>query len=96
MPAYLIVNFAIEDADLYKSYQKGAIPALGIGSTSKPLAVDRSSLALEGDAGDHTVVLEFESTEAAKAAYDSGDYQAVLPDRLNATSKHFCVIAAGL
>jgi uncharacterized protein (DUF1330 family) len=94
MPAYLIVNYNIDDADAYKEYQKGAAPALGIGSKSKLLVLEHHSDVVEGDtAGSNTVVLE--SREEAKAIYDSGDYQAVLPTRLNATSSHFAVIVDG-
>lgn len=96
MPAYLIVNYNIDDVDAYKEYQKGAGPALQIGSSSKLLVLDGDSEQVEGEgAGKQTVVLEFESKEQAKALYDSGDYQAVLPTRLGATSAHFAVIVDG-
>ena len=92
MAAYLIVNFSIDNPDLYKTYQKGAVPALGIGSTSTLRVIDSDTDVVEGDAGHQTVVLEFESKEKAHEVYDSGDYQAVIGDRFNATSKHFAII----
>jgi len=96
MTAYLIVNYNIDDSDAYKEYQKGAGPALKIGSDAKLLALDHKSERLEGDtAASQTVVIEFESKEAAKAIYESGDYQAVLPTRLGATSSHFAVLVDG-
>ncbi|MGH1492457.1 MAG: DUF1330 domain-containing protein [Acidimicrobiales bacterium] len=96
MTAYLIVNYDIEDADGYKSYQKGAAPALKIGSEAKLLVLDHNSNQVEGDnAGSNTVVLEFESMERAREIYESGDYQAVLPARLEATSKHFALLVEG-
>jgi len=96
MAAYLIVNYNIDDVDAYKEYQKGAGPALQIGSATKLLVLDGDSEQVEGEgAGKQTVVLEFESKEAAKAIYESGDYQAVLPTRLGATSSHFAVIVDG-
>ena len=96
MPAYLIVNYNIEDGDAYGEYQKGAGPALKIGSECKLLVLDPASDQLEGEgAGRQTVVLEFESKEKAKEIYESGDYQAVLPTRLNATSSHFAVLVDG-
>ncbi|MDH4144698.1 MAG: DUF1330 domain-containing protein [Acidimicrobiia bacterium] len=96
MAAYLIVNFDVDDPDTYKSYQKGAVPSLGIGESSKLVAYDRDTLQLEGEgAGHQTVVLEFESIDAARAAYDSQAYQEVLPLRFQATSKHFCLLVKG-
>lgn len=96
MTAYLIVNYTVEDADAYREYQGGAGPALRIGSECKLLVLDSASDQLEGEgAGQQTVVLEFESKEKAKEIYNSGDYQAVLPKRLGATSKHFAVLVDG-
>jgi uncharacterized protein (DUF1330 family) len=96
MTAYLIVNYSVADADLYKSYQKGAGPALQIGSECKVLVLDSNSEVVEGETGGHqTVVLEFESKERAKEIYESGDYQAVLPTRLKATTNHFAVLVDG-
>ena len=96
MPAYLIVNYSVQDADAYKDYQKGAGPALKIGSECKVLVLDPASEHLEGErAGHQTVVLEFETKEKAKEIYQSGDYQAVLPTRLGATTDHFAVLVDG-
>ena len=96
MPAYLIVNYSVQDADAYGEYQKGAGPALKIGSECKVLVLDPASELIEGEsAGHQTVVLEFESKERAKEIYQSGDYQAVLPTRLNATTDHFAVLVDG-
>ena len=96
MTAYLIVNYAVDDADAYAEYQKGAGPALKIGTDTKVLVLDTATEVVEGDsAGHQTVVLEFESKDKAKEIYESGDYQAVLPTRLNATSKHFAVLVEG-
>jgi uncharacterized protein (DUF1330 family) len=38
------------------------------------------------------VVLKFESTEKAREIYDSGDYQAIVGKRHDATSNHFAVL----
>ena len=96
MAAYLIVNFDIDDPDTYRTYQKGAVPSLGIGTTSRVVAYDTATTCVEGEgAGAQTVVLEFESMEAAKAAYESKEYQDVLPLRFDATSRHFGVLVEG-
>ncbi|MEZ5341679.1 MAG: DUF1330 domain-containing protein [Acidimicrobiales bacterium] len=92
MAAYLIVNFDIDNPDLYRTYQKGARPALSIGTDSTVRVFDSASECLEGEAGHQTVVLEFESKAKARELYESGDYQAVIGDRFNATSKHFAIL----
>ncbi|MEM8902167.1 MAG: DUF1330 domain-containing protein [Actinomycetota bacterium] len=96
MSAYLIVNYTVDDAEAYGQYQQGAGPALKVGSECKVLVLDPASEQVEGEgAGHQTVVLEFESMERAKEIYHSGEYQAVLPTRLGATSKHFAVLVNG-
>ena len=58
--------------------------------------LDAASTQLEGEgAGAQTVVLRFESLEKAREIYESGEYQAVLPKRLQATSKHFALLVNG-
>jgi uncharacterized protein (DUF1330 family) len=96
MAAYLIVNFDVDDPDAYRQYQKGAVPSLGIGGSSRLVAYDTDTKQVEGaDAGHQTVVLEFDTMEEAQAAYDSNAYQEVLPLRFQATSKHFGLLVEG-
>lgn len=97
MPAYLIVNYKIENPELYGEYSAAAGPALKIGQECQLLAIDTQSERLEGDtAGHQTIILSFESKEKARALYESGDYQAVIGKRLEATSHHFAVLVDGL
>ncbi len=96
MSAYLIVNYDVDDPDGYAEYQKGAGPALRVGSESELIVLDTNSTRLEGDsAGHQTVVLRFDDADAARRIYDSGEYQAVLPQRLGSTSKHFAILVDG-
>lgn len=96
MSAYLIVNYDIDDPELYAEYQGGAAPALRVGSECTLVVLDSASEQVEGEgAGKQTVVLEFESMEKAKELYHSGEYQAVIGQRLAATSKHFAVLVNG-
>ncbi|MEM7091506.1 MAG: DUF1330 domain-containing protein [Actinomycetota bacterium] len=96
MPAYLIAHYNVENPDLYREYQKGAGPALKIGSESKLIVLDSASNQVEGEpAGVQTVVLEFESMEKAKEIYESGEYQDVIGKRLDATSAHYAVLVEG-
>lgn len=98
MPAaYLIVNYKVDDPQLYGEYAAAAGPALKMGEACELLAFDPKTEQIEGDgAGHQTVVLKFESREKAKEAYASGAYQAVVGKRLKATSKHFAVLVDGL
>jgi len=97
MPAYLIVNYKVEDPSLYGEYAKLAGPAIGIGNECQLIAFDPRSEQLEGDsAGHQTLILKFDSKEKAKALYESKEYQAVIGKRLDATSQHFAVLVEGL
>jgi uncharacterized protein (DUF1330 family) len=71
---YVILTEAIKDPAGMAAYGKAARSAMGNGVTI--LSVDRKPQVLEGTwHGDQTVVLEFESVEAARAWYKSEEYQ---------------------
>lgn len=92
----MIVHYNIADPDAYKSYQKGAGPALKIGAECKLLVLDPASHQIEGEPqGKQTVVLEFESMEKAREIYESEAYQDVVGIRLGATTDHFAVLVEG-
>jgi len=96
MSAYLIVNYDVDDPEMYADYQAGATPALRIGTECDVAVFDPASEQIEGDgAGKQTVVLKFESMEKAKEIYNSGEYQAIIAKRHDATSKHFAVLVNG-
>ena len=93
MSAFLIVNYDIDNPELYGEYQAGAVPALRVGTECEVVVFDADSERIEGDrAGRQTVVLKFDSIEKAKEIYESGEYQAVVGKRLAATSNHFAVL----
>jgi len=96
MPAYLIVNYKVEDPELYGKYSAAAGPALAIGEKCKLLVFDPKTDAIEGSPGPQTVVLEYPSKEEAKAAYESKAYQDVVGMRHDSTSEHFAVLVNGL
>jgi len=51
------------------------------------LVFDVAAETIEGEApGPQTVVIKFDSTDAAKAWYESSEYQAVVGKRLSATA----------
>jgi len=97
MPAYLIVNYNVENPELYGEYSAAAGPVMKIGEACQLLAVDPASVRLEGDsAGHQTIILSFDSKEKAREVYESGEYQAIIGKRLEATSNHFAVLVDGV
>ena len=96
MSAYVIVNYDVDNAELHREYQGGAVPALKIGSECEVVVSEPASEQVQGEgAGKQTIVLKFESMEKAKEIYESGEYQAVIDKRHDATSKHFAVLVNG-
>ncbi|QQK51196.1 DUF1330 domain-containing protein [Mycobacterium avium subsp. paratuberculosis] len=70
---YAILTEAIKDPEGMKAYAKAAGSAM---SGATVLAVDTALTVIEGTwHGDQTVVLEFESVDAARAWYESEGYQ---------------------
>lgn len=94
MPAYLVANYDVVDADKYREYQQGAAPIMAGGG--RLLVLDPASTVKEGDAAAQTVVIEYPTKEAALAAYESADYQAVIGIRLDATANGRAVIVEGM
>ena len=80
---YVIVTEAVKDPDGMRAYGRAAGPTIAQGGASV-LAADPNPEVLEGEwHGNQTVVLEFESVEAARAWYESPAYQEILPLRTN-------------
>ena len=93
MTAYLIVNYDVVDAHAYRAYQKQSRPIMGGGG--KLLVLDGASIGKEGTPGAQTVVIEYPTKEAALAAYESDEYQAVVGIRLSAITNGRAVIVDG-
>ncbi|MCX4091685.1 DUF1330 domain-containing protein [Nocardia sp. alder85J] len=91
--AYVIVTEAISDPAGMEAYSRAAAPSLAAGG-AKVLAVDSRPQVLEGGwHGDKTVVLEFESPEAARAWYDSEGYSRAKPLRHAAADSNAVIIS---
>src|ERR1700721_3676564 len=70
---YVILTESIKDPEGMKAYGRAAGAAMG---GVNILAVDTKAAVIEGTwHGDQTVVLEFESVDAARAWYESEAYQ---------------------
>jgi uncharacterized protein (DUF1330 family) len=95
MAAYFIAQYVVNDRSLYGEYQKGAGPTIAAHG-AELVAFDVASETVEGTPpGPQTVVLKFESTEKARAWYESAEYQAVVGKRLKAT-EGFAIIAQSM
>jgi uncharacterized protein (DUF1330 family) len=93
MTAYLIANYDVVDIDAYRNYQRQSMPIMAGGA--KLLVLDPASSVREGDGGAQTVVIEYPTREAAEAAYESDEYQAVAGIRHGATANGRAVIVDG-
>jgi uncharacterized protein (DUF1330 family) len=95
MAAYFIAQYVVNDPKLYREYQVGAGPTIQA-CGGEVVAFDVAAETIEGKPpGPHTVIVKFESTEAAKAWYRSPAYQAVVGKRLAATHG-FAVISQSM
>jgi len=91
--AYVIVTEAIKDPVGLETYARAAGASLAA-SGAAILAVDDTPQQLEGEwHGDRTVVLEFESVEAARAWYESAEYEKAKPLRQAAADSNMVIVA---
>jgi len=93
MAGYFVANYRITNQAQYKEYLAAVGPSLTAHGAERVI-VDRDSELLEGSAGEVTVVLRFPSKAAAKAWYDSPEYQAIRHLRTD-SSQGIGVIAEG-
>jgi uncharacterized protein (DUF1330 family) len=87
---YVILTEAIKDPEGMKAYGQAARTAMG-GATI--LAVGAPKVIEGGWHGDQTVLLEFESVEAARAWYESEGYQKAAKLRQAAADCNGVIIA---
>jgi len=80
MSAYMIFNYAITDQEGYKAYPPAAMPSIGAHG-AEVLVADYASERKEGSPGHVTVVLRFDSKEAALEWYESAEYQEAMAIR---------------
>lgn len=95
MPALLIINYGdILDQEQLDAYRGPAAKILVDDFGGKPTVFTSETLNMgEGyGSGAHTVAIEYESVEAAQAAYDSEAYQDILGQRLAATRSGFAIV----
>jgi len=90
--AYVVFTEAIHDPEKMAEYSKLAGASMA-GHAPRPLAIGPAET-LEGEwPGNQTVILEFDSVEAAKAWYNSEAYQQAIPVRQAAADCQAAIIA---
>ena len=93
MPAYLLAlrEGPVRDPEAMAEYQR--INRENQGDFKlKPLAVYGATDALEGEAPDGTIIVEFPSVEEARAWYNSPGYQAAIPYRQKAADYRVFIV----
>jgi uncharacterized protein (DUF1330 family) len=93
MAGYLIANYRITNAQAYGAYPPAVIPTL-MAHNAEVLVADYESEPVEGEPASVTIVLKFVSKEAARAWYDSPEYQEIVGLRTD-NSEGFVVFADG-
>ena len=92
---YVIFTETVRDQPRYDAYLQKAVPTV-LQSGGRALAMHTGADVIEGQwPGKLTVVLEFDSVEAARAWYESPAYQAVIGER-HASADANAVIVPGL
>ena len=95
MPAYLVADLMILNADAFAAYVKVAGPVIEKFG-GRALARSDTAIALEGAPPNYFVIIQFDSMDAAKRFYHSEDYREPLQRRLAgiATGRVFLVDGA--
>ena len=92
MPVYVVAQGRIENRDMLDQYVAKVIPTIQSGG-GRILGFDESPEVVEGEIENpRTVILEFPTNDDFRAWYDSADYQAILPLRLESTPGSLIVV----
>jgi len=85
MAAFFVAQYTVNDAAKYGEYAQGAGPTVAAHG-GEVLSFDVAAETMEGTApGPQTVIIKFDSAEAAKGWYNSAEYQALVGIRLSCT-----------
>lgn len=91
---YFIFTEDIHDQDGMNAYSGKAVPTV-LQSGGRPIVVEDNADVIEGTwHGSRTIIIEFDSVDAAKGWYNSPEYQAVIGMR-HAAAESNAVIVGG-
>lgn len=91
MTAYWIAHVTVTDPEAYQGYQALAPAAFAVHG-ARFLARGGAHEVLEGPMLDRHVVIEFPSLAAARACYQSAEYQAARARREGAAVAHVVIV----
>ncbi|MEL6883390.1 MAG: DUF1330 domain-containing protein [Pseudomonadota bacterium] len=91
---YIIGHITVNDPEAYKEYVEKDTPIL-LGHGASPLVRGGDAQSMEGPEFSRHVVFEFETYEAALAAYNDPEYQEVMKIR-HRTATSMIVVAEGV
>jgi uncharacterized protein (DUF1330 family) len=90
---YVIMTETIRDSAGMEAYGQQSFPTM-MRAGGQVLIADDAAEVLEGDwSSTRTVVLEFESVDAARDWYRSADYQAAIPLRQAAADTNIVIVS---
>ena len=97
VPAFMIANFIVHDADEYRKYEQGFFPILKKHG-GEFFTYDDNSRTLEGNAPreGRLVIFKFPSEQAALDWYEDPEYQAISEFRRAGTEMQFLTLVHGL
>ena len=84
MAGYVIANYEVTNGEGYQNYLATVVPTIAAHG-GKILVAGSDHDGVEGSPGPVTVVLEFPSKAAARAWYDSPEYQEIVHHRTDNT-----------
>ncbi len=94
MPAYVMVVAKMKNQEKYQEYAGGAGPTV-MSHGGKILARGAVKDTLVGDlSGDMALCIEFADADAARAWYQSPEYQKMVPTREQAMDAQFLLVEA--
>jgi uncharacterized protein (DUF1330 family) len=91
MPAYLLGEITVKDADTYRGYS-AKVDAVLAKFGGKFLVRGGATQSLEGAPFSRIVVIEFPTMDAAKRFYNAPEYQTILAIRLAASDGRLTLV----